>query len=65
LEQKPRREFVFAGIERISACVRWSRFVSKFLSAKLQVKIEFSQRALNLIGRSVHREHFINAGSAL
>ena len=31
----------------------------------LEVKVEFSQRALNLIGSSAHHEHLISAASAL
>jgi len=33
---------------------------TKYFQPKFEVKIEFSQRVLNLIGRSAHREHLIN-----
>ena len=35
-------------------------FLCPIRQPKFEVKIEFNQRVLDLIGRSVHREHLIN-----
>jgi hypothetical protein len=57
LAQKARREFNLLDKTQI--------LLSPIRQPKFEVKIEFSQRVLNLIGRSAHSEHLINDHRAL